>query len=126
MPGVYQLRSADGRSPALIAFGTSTQGAIGIALQTQDASFARISAFAARASWPYKITDSPTAPFHAITAGGNSARASAAALGAGAINDSPMPGFFRVSGNSAALSMVSIAPVRVLVFDGSIYTLWLN
>lgn len=126
MPGVYQFRSADGRSPGLIAFGTSTQGAIGISMQNQDASQARISAFAARASWTYKITDSPTAPFHAIMASGVSSSTNASTLGAGAINDSPMPGFYRLSANSLALSMVSVAPVRVLVYDGTTYTLWLN
>lgn len=126
MPGVYQFRSADGRSPGFIAFGTSVQGAIGISMRSQDASLSRVSAFAARASGTYKITDSPTAQFHAITEGGGSVRTNGSALGAGAINDTPMTGFFRLSGNGAALNMVSVGPVRVLTYDGTNYTLWLN
>lgn len=126
MPGVYRLRSAEGSKPGVIAFGSTTQGALGISMISQDATPARVSAFASRTSSTFKITDSPTAPFHAITSAGTSARASASMLGAGAINDSPLPGFFKLSGNSAALNMVTVAPVRVLVYDGSRYTLWLN
>lgn len=126
MPGVYKFRSADGRSPGFVAFGSTGQGAIGISMMSQDATPARISAFASRTSWAYKITDSPTAQFHAITAAGTSARTSASALGLGAINDSPIQGFFKLSGNSVALNMVAAAPARVVVYDGTTYTLWLN
>lgn len=125
MPGVYRFRSADDRT-GFIAFGTSVQGAIGISILSQDASPARISAFAARTSWTYKITDSPSAPFHAISPILTSLSGDASGLGAFAINDAPMPGFFTRSSNPSSLNMVAVAPARVLTYNGGYYTLWVN
>jgi len=126
MPGVFQLRSPDGASPGVIAFGTSAQGVIGISVVSQDASRAKISGFAGKASITNKITDSPTAPLHSISAAGTSAATNKGVLANGAINDQPLPGFYRLSSNSAALNMLSGAPTRVLVYDGANFTLWLN
>jgi len=126
MPGVFKLRGVDGTSPGLIAFGTSAQGAIGVSFVSQDRSKARISAFVGKASVTYRITDSLNVPYHSITSSGTSAQKYSGVLGIGAINDQPLPGFFRLTGNAAALNMIASPPVRVLAYDGVEFQLWLN
>lgn len=126
LPGVYRISSNDGARTGFVVFGNATQGAVGFAVFTQDEIPARLSAFAARQEWAYKITDQATLSFSSITIDGLLTATSASTLAQGAILDQPLPNFFGKTGQPGALSLVMQSPARVLSYDGSSYTFWAN